>query len=282
MTPSAQQSVRQVHRPVTVFGLQPGRAVADIFQGLAMWRIWITLSWQEFVSTYRRSLLGILWIIFSFAGFVAVKLIVFSSLLDTDDSKYYNAHLIVGYFIWLFISQSINAAPDTFVSAQGWIRSEPLPYSLYIYKAINREIYNFALTSVVVIAALVYIGRPVSLNALYSIPAILFLMLNAFSIKLLMGVISARFRDFSHLVKAVMVSMLFLTPVFWMPSQMPGLVKYLWWNPLYHYLAIFREPILDGTLPVTSWIFVGVVYGIITLLALVLFARFRQRIIFWF
>lgn len=268
-------------RPITISNLNPSGAVADIVVGLSKWRIWISLSWHEFASTYKRSMLGVLWVMLSFAGFVFVKIIVFSSLLDADDVRYYDAYLVVGFFVWVYLQNAISSAPDTFTSVQGWIKSEPLPLSLYIYKTIMREFYNFALTFLVVIGALAYLEYPVTWWALFSFPAFLFFLINAFSLKLLIGVISTRMRDLSHLVKAIMMPMLFLTPIFWMPEQMGRLMDYLWWNPLYHYIEIFRAPIVVGKIPWESWFFTAITFSITTIFALITFMRFRQRIVFW-
>ncbi len=279
----SQQSAKSalVHKPISASQLNLGGALSDIWGGLASYRIWLALSWQEFSSTYRRSMLGVLWVILSFAGFVFVKLLIFSSLLETEDAQYYDAFLVVGFFIWMYLQSAINGAPDTFVSAQGWIRSEPLPLSLYIFKNVMREFYNLVLTFSAVLAALFYLDYPFHRGSLYGVLGILFLLITAASAKLLLGVICARFRDLSHLIKAVMMPMMFLTPIFWMPSQMPGLMKYLWWNPLYHYIELFRTPVLTGEVPVESWIFTGVFYAIISIIGFLSFARFRQRIVFW-
>lgn len=276
----SQNSDRQ--KSVNASGPRPLAAIDDLHQGLKLWRIWLTLSWQEFRSTYRRSLVGFLWVTLSFAAFIGVKLVIFSALLKSEDANYYNAYLVVGFFIWMFLQPSISSAPEVFSSSKGWISSEPLPLSLYIYKAVMRETYNTGLTFIVVVAAFVYIGFPFSSMAIFSIPAILFLLLNAVTYKLLLGVVGARVRDIAHLVKAIMMPMMFLTPIFWMPSQMASLMKYLWWNPLYHYIEIFRAPMLGEGFPLESWIFCGLLYGIMSVSALFMFARYRQRIVFWF
>lgn len=273
--PVKQQSLRG-------FQLQPRQALDDIVQGAGLWRIWLSLSWQEFVSTYRRSIIGVFWVMLSFAAFVFIKLTIFSSLLGADDVRYYDAYLVIGFFMWVYAQQAIMTAPDTFVSAGGWIRSEALPLSTYIYKMVMREIYNLAFTFAVVVIALIYLQYPVGIEAAYSFLAVLFLLMNAFAIKLLLGIIGARMRDLSHLVKAIMLPMMFLTPIFWLPSQMPDLMKVLWWNPLFHAIEIFRAPILDKTFPTESWIFMGVVFAIVASSGFLLFARLRQRIVFWF
>lgn len=274
-------TAKSTARTTILFGFKPGDAIRDISDGWALWRIWLNLSWQEFRSTYRRSALGIFWVILSFAGFVGVKLLIFSSLLHSGEPGYYDTYLLTGFFVWMFLSQSIIAAPLVFVSASGWIKSEALPFSLYIFKDVVREFYNMVLTSTVVIAAILLIGFSVKPTAFYSLFALVFFLVNAVFYKLLLGVIGARIRDIGHFVRAVMMPMLFLTPIFWMPEQMGSLMKYLWWNPMFHYLEIFRAPIIDGHFPVTSWVFALSVFAINVVASLVLFARYRQRIVFW-
>lgn len=272
-----------IQAPIRGIGISPFSALRDIFAGLSKWQIWTALSWQEFRSTYRRSALGILWVTLSFAGFVFIKLTIFSSLLDIGIPGYYDTYLLIGFFIWFYLAQSINAAPDTFISNQGWIKSEPLPLTTYIYKNILRESYTLVFTSIVVVSGIFFIGYPVELRSIgYSLLAFPFYFVSAFASKLLLGTLGARFRDISHLIKAIMLPMMFLTPIFWMPSQMESLMQYLWWNPLFHYVEIFRAPLLEGTLPYESWKFVGIFFGITIFLAFALFSRFRQRIVYWF
>ncbi|MCH9751839.1 MAG: ABC transporter permease [Alphaproteobacteria bacterium] len=272
-----------VRAPIRGFRIDPVGAFQDIWDGCQKWRIWTALSWQEFKSTYRRSVFGILWVTLSFAAFVFIKLIIFSSLLTVGVPGYYDTFLLLGFFTWFYLSQSVSGSPETFISAQGWVRSESLPLSIYVFKAVLREVYGLLLTAVVVVLGVIYIGYSVSVSGVaVSLLAIPFYMLTAFSVKMFLGIISARYRDLSHLVKAVMMPMMFLTPIFWMPSQMAGLMKYLWWNPFYHYIELFRAPILDNRFPVESWLFAVTFYLLLSMTGILLFSRFRHRIVFWF
>lgn len=277
-----QKSKTVTYKPVSASSLNLIGAMTDIFSGIAKFRIWNALAWQEFSSTYRRSIFGVLWVTLSFALFVFIKLIIFSSLLLTDNPGYYDSYLVLGFFIWYYMSTVVSAAPDTFMSNKGWIRSESLPFSVYVYKSVLKESYSLGFTLVVVAAAFVYIGYDVNYGALPdAMLAIPFYFLHAVSIKLFLGTISVKLRDISHFVKAIILPMLFLTPIFWMPEQMGDLMTYLWWNPFYHYIEIFRGPILTGEFPTESWIFLGVMYAILTPVALLIFGRFRRRIVFW-
>lgn len=271
-----------VSRPQKGIELQLIDALSDINLAIRLWPIWLALSWVEFNTAYKRSIIGVLWVVLSFTAFVFIKITIFSSLLDSADPGYYDAYLVLGFFTWNFLSPSIISAPETFVNAQGWIRSEPLPYSLYVFKAIMREFYNFGLISIVTVGALLYLGREFTWMALCAFPAVAFYMVTAFSLKMLLGVLGARLRDTTHLFRAIMLPMMFLTPIFWMPSQMPGLMRYLWWNPLFHFIEIVRAPILDSRFPTESWTFCGCVFLTISVVALALFSRFRSRIVYWF
>jgi ABC-type polysaccharide/polyol phosphate export permease len=257
-------------------------AIADFRLGLARWRIWSALSWHEFNSIYHRTSLGVTWVIVSFAAFVFIKLAIFSSLLSSEVPGYYDSYLVLGFYAWFYMQTSVTAAPETFSSSAMWIKSEPLPFSLYVFKFVLRELYSLLFTASVVVAGIWYIGFPVTLSSIsMSLLAIPVFVLTACAVKFFLGILSARFRDVSHLVRAIMLPMMFLTPIFWLPSQMSSLMDVLWWNPFFHYLEIFRAPLLDRTVPVESWIFVGVTLALISVSGFLLFARFRRRIVYW-
>ncbi|MEM8921160.1 MAG: hypothetical protein AAGB25_07315, partial [Pseudomonadota bacterium] len=65
------------------------------------------------------------------------------------------------------------------------------------------------------------------------------------------------------------------------PEQMGRLMDILIFNPLTHYIFLFRDPIIYGTVPMTSlWVVLGVtVVG--SALALAVFAYSRRKIVFW-
>ena len=101
------------------------------------------------------------------------------------------------------------------------------------------------------------------------------------SVGLFLGVLSARYRDIMHFSSTVMQIAYFLTPVLWVvPEEGPrALAAQI--NPFTHFIAILREPIMDGTVPVESWWVVLGCTVALMLLALVFFAMSRRKIIFW-
>ncbi|MEM0898838.1 MAG: ABC transporter permease [Pseudomonadota bacterium] len=232
-------------------------------------------------SLYSRSVFGMVWIMASFGVFIVVKLVIFGTLFGEDRGSYYALYLSSGFFIWFVVNASIVSAAGTFISAQGFIKNDPLPLSVYVFKDVARELINLGFTALVLVAIFVYLRPSVEPVGFLSLAAVLVMILNMVWVKLFFGVVATRYRDVRHAVETVMRVMLFLTPIFWMPDQIGSAINVLWWNPLFHFLEIFRAPLIDASPALTSWIFVGVVTVVGWLLALVVFGRYRDRVVFW-
>jgi ABC-type polysaccharide/polyol phosphate export permease len=99
---------------------------------------------------------------------------------------------------------------------------------------------------------------------------------------MLLGMISARFRDIPPLVGNLMQVMLFITPIFWSADQLGAKGRYLVEpNYLYHLIDILRSPLLGKTPLALSYVLTiagGMVGWAVTFM---LYARFRRRIAFW-
>lgn len=272
-------------------------ALADMANGLARWRLWLALAWEDIRTSYKRSVFGVMWITLSFAMFVGVKLAIFIPIFKGVDPGEFSAYLAIGFFVWQFLSMTVTTAPQVFTSSENWIKNDPLPLSLYVYRAITRHMFSFALTAIVVAAALAILTATghadpppgeepkwgVTWTAWLVIPATAAFVLNALWVKLFFGVVCTRYRDIGHLIQAVMRVMFFLSPIFWMPQQMgEQVMAILWWNPLAHFIWILRTPLMYGDPAIESWIFVGVVTLVGWCLAFAAFALYRRRIVFWF
>jgi len=257
--------------------------LVDLSAGLGRWRLWSAFAWEDIRNSYRRSMFGALWVSLSFAAFVGVKIVIFGPMIGRVDADYFGAYLLVGFFAWQFMSQAVTAAPSVFISNEAWIKNDPLPYSVYVYQSVSRSLFNMALTGLTVIVFYIYFGQPLGANAWLMLPALALYILNAAWVTLFLGVLCTRFRDITHLTQTIMRFMFFLTPIFWIPAQMPAqLMEYLWWNPFAHFIWILRTPVLDNGPATESWIFVGAVTLIGWALAITTFSLFRRRIAFWF
>lgn len=258
-------------------------ALRDIVGALRRWRVWTAFAAEDLRQTYRRTFVGVFWITLSFAIFVAVKVFIFGSMMNRADSEYFGAYLMLGFFVWQFMAQTITSGAGVFLAAEGWLRNDPIEPPVFVFQNVARNLFDLFMTGLVVIAGLAYFGLGGTLYSLMALPALLIFIVNAVWVKLFLGVVCMRFRDLAHFIQALMRIMLFLSPIFWFPEQLPAeAMAVLYWNPFAHFIWILRTPILDQSVAADSWMFVGCFTALGWTVALAAYARTRRRLVFWF
>jgi ABC-type polysaccharide/polyol phosphate export permease len=252
----------------------------DFRDGALNWRLWTALAWEDIRQRYMRSFIGILWVTISFAFFVAVKILIFTPL-STTDIKEFSVYVTIGFFAWTYISSMLVDGCVPFVNMQGWIKGVHMPLTTFICQSIFRNIIITLYNALVVIGVMLIVIFELTVYALLSIPTLLIFIINGLWIHFLMGVIATRYRDILHLVQTIMRVLFFMTPILWYPFQMGGLMKYLIFNPVLHYIRLLRDPILYSSIPMQSVYVVGsiTIFGVFT--SIYVFAKNRHKIVFW-
>jgi len=123
--------------------------------------------------------------------------------------------------------------------------------------------------------------RPASLPLLLVLPALLVLLLNGFWIALMLGLLSARFRDIPLVVASVVQVLFFITPIIWKPDMLPGRAPMLDLNPFHHLIEILRAPLLGQVPTLENWVAVVVITFVGWAVALWFFSAYRWRLAYW-
>jgi ABC-2 type transport system permease protein len=99
---------------------------------------------------------------------------------------------------------------------------------------------------------------------------------------MIVGVLCARFRDVPQIVANLMQVLFLITPVLWSEKGAPETLQTIASvNPLTHFLAIAREPLLGQTGLAMSWLVVGVVTIAGWAVAITALRLCRTRIAYW-
>ena len=118
-------------------------------------------------------------------------------------------------------------------------------------------------------------------QTLLVVPGIIHLSINGISIGMLLGTLSARFRDIPPIVQTIIQMMFLLTPILWRPNQIPGRELFYLLNPFYYLVEIVRAP-LEGNAPsLFIWAVVLAMTAAGFVVSLLFFSRFRNRIVYW-
>jgi len=255
--------------------------ISSFFSGFKNTSLWWRLAWADMNQIYRRSIIGIFWIALSFVMFIGVKIFIFSAVLKNIDMAMYSLWVIVGYGIWQFIVNSVTDACTVFVSARSWILGTRLSYGTFVAQNITRHLISLALIGLVILNAVLILRYEQCWVTLTIIPAVLVLIINSIWVHVVFGVIATRFRDFMHLVRSIMHVMFFLTPILYLPKDIGPKAVVLNYNPFTHYLAIVREPIVNGRIDELAWTVVISITIVGWVAALVLLKTKMRNVVFW-
>jgi ABC-type polysaccharide/polyol phosphate export permease len=255
-------------------------ALEDMLLGTKKWRLWVYLANHDLIIRYKRSWLGITWVLISFSLFVITKVAVFG-VLAQKDLAFFSVYLSVGFMTFKFISAVVIDGANALTASEGWIKGESLPLSIYIYRAITRNLIVASYTAPPVLLICIYFNVFSLSFFITIIPVLLTFCLNAVWISGVLAMICARHRDLSHLVSMGMSMTYFLTPVLWVQPETGLLSIIAKYNPFTYFIDILRAPLLEQTIPFDSWAIVGGITGLGFILLLFVFGLYKNKIIYW-
>ncbi|GAB0116441.1 ABC transporter permease [Acidisoma sp. 7E03] len=255
-------------------------AVQDVVRGVGLLRLALMLSWLDIRLRYRGSVLGPFWLTLSTAVMVGALGFVYAYLFKTPIRDYL-PFLALSLTLWNFLSAIVTDGSTVFTQAEGMIRSMRVPFSLYIYQLLARNLLIFGHNVIVIVVVFIAFQTPVSWAGLAAIPALLLWMLDGAAVALMLGALCARFRDIPPIVSSVMQIAFYVSGVMFKPDMLGHRSRFLLYDPFYSILEVLRAPLL-GALPSRDTYISALGFSAaLCLVGWLLFMRVRHRIAFW-
>ncbi len=280
LSPYAGVTIRDWLHLTLQFNEKTARAGADIRDGIAMWRLWGRLGWNDILQRYRRSTLGPLWLTASMAVMIVALGVLYAELFSVPIHDFL-PFLCVGLLVWNLIASYLTEAGTLFVGSESYIKQIRLPYSVYAFRSSWSKVIIFGHNFIIYFGVLLYFQIWPGAIALAAIPGLALVILNGTLACLSIGMVSARFRDIPQLVSSIVQIVFFITPIMWRPELLKNRTFIATANPLYHLVEIVRAPLLGMTPATSSYIAVAIITLVNGGIAAALFVRFRARISYW-
>lgn len=255
-------------------------AVKDLYESARNWRLWMYLAWFETRVSYRGSLLGPFWITISMGIFVAALSVVYGRLFHQDVASYM-PFLLCGFLNWYLISNVVNQSGKLLTSSSDFITQVKLPYSIYIFKSLTKELITYGHNFVVYIVLLLILKLNPGWMVLLAIPGLMLVALNLLWVSLLLAMVASRFRDIPPIISSLVQVCFFISPITWMPKLLGSDSIIIKFNPITYLLDVVRDPLLGTMPPWYSWVILLGVFLVGSSFTLLFFARYRTRIPFW-
>ena len=261
-------------------GRMSSLAVGDIIAGLRRHDLWWGFAVFDIRQRFRRSMLGPLWLTISTGVMVVALSLVFSTLFQQDIAGLV-PYLTTGIIFWTLISSILIEAGATFVSAEGYVRSVPMPTSVHIFRMLARNLLTWSFNIVIYVLVWAMMVHSLSLQYLAFIPGFVVLALNLIWMAFVVSIVSTRYRDIPQVIASVVQVVFFVTPVFWSVDSLPSRPAFVSLNPFYHLLEIVRAPLLGQLPQASSWL---ICCGLLVVgfpMAFLLYRRAYPRLPYW-
>jgi ABC-type polysaccharide/polyol phosphate export permease len=254
----------------------------DVQAGIRTWHAWTFKGWYDIVLRYRRTLLGPVWMVITTGVMIACLSVLGPALFGGGDPKFI-PYMVSGIISWNFLSLGIIEGCNAFIEHSNDIRSVRMPYSIYVFQVIFRDIIVYGHLLVIYVVVLILNAGNIVPNLGLFLVGLFLVCLWLTAMSFLTSLVCARFRDLQQLLTSLMTVAFLLTPVFWdktiLLGSSRGLVVEL--NPLYHYLDVIRSPLL-GQVPTLSTYAFAVIGIVVTFfLAELLYRASIRRVPFW-
>lgn len=255
-------------------------AIDDFWSGLRQWELWLTLGWHDIRQRYRRSVVGPFWLTISMAAMVGGLAYLYVGIFAQSLDQYL-PFVATGMIVFNLITSMVNDGSAVFISSSRTILQTKVPFSIYVHQMLWRNFLIFAHNMCIYILLLPFFNFDLGAVTLLAIPGLLLVLVIGFWVGIILGTLSARFRDVPPIIASITQVAFFLTPIFWTPAALKGREVFLDWNPFYYLLEVVRLPLLGKAPDAKIWLVCIAMAVVSGLIALFFFARYRARIAYW-
>lgn len=257
---------------------------ADMLDGSGRWHLWWALAWRDIKGRYRRTIIGPFWTALNTAILVTTLGSVYA-LLWHEDPATYLPFFCAGYISWYLFSTIVSESGTALIAEEATVKSIRIPYTVFIFRVITRNVVVFAHNLVVFLLVAVIFQLHWDWKILLLPIGLLLSLPNYFWIALLLATVCARFRDVIQFVGNLIQILFFVTPIFWEPSRLArnpvAEFVFVTANPAYHLVEIIRAPLLGRAPSLFNYAYVVAMAVVGFGVLLVLLRRFYGRITYW-
>ena len=207
------------------------------------------LAVRDIKTRYRRSMLGVLWSLLSPLCQMIVLSIVFSNLFRNNIENF-PLYILSGHVIFNFYSESTSSSLSAIIGSASLIKKAYIPKYLFVLSRILSSAVNVMATFAALIVVMLATRAEFHYTMFLAVIPILFVILFSSGVGLILAAYAVKFRDIIHLYGVFITALMYLTPIIYPMSMLPGVVhKIVMMNPLTNMVLMFRNLALDGIMP---------------------------------
>jgi len=204
---------------------------------------------RDFVTRYRRNVLGVLWSVLNPLATMLVLTMVFSMLFRFEIHNF-PVYLLSGQLMFNFFSESTNRAMGSVIGGSSIIKKIYIPKYVFSVSCVMSSLVNLLFSFVAFLFVYLITGEPLRWTLLLVPIPMLYLLVFSLGVGLILASMAVFFRDLTHIYGIGITLLMFLTPIMYPVSILPEqLFHAIHLNPMFLYVDYFRELVLYGNTP---------------------------------
>jgi len=244
---------------------------------------WAYSSWLDIVTKYRRSRLGMVWLLLPPMLYI-FGIGYFYGLLQGRSALESIPPFAIAYLLYRLFVNVVTESTTVLSSASSFILDGHLRLTDFIFRSLAKAMFYLlaALPLVIVVVALSPAVHPTGLLTI--IPAFLLVLANTFWIAVVVALVGARYPDMHELTGSVFIFAFILTPILWPSEAAPmgtphGIFMRL--NPLHHMIEIVRAPLFGKPVETVTLVYMATMTVGGWALATMLYRRYSRFVPVW-
>ncbi len=237
------------------------------------------LIWQlfkrDFLMQYKKSFVGIGWIIISpIIGIMSWLIMNQTGILAPGETEIpYPVFLLLSTSIWGLFMGFYGAATGTLGAGAGFITQVNYPHEVLLFKQAFQQLVNFLITFLINLVVLFIFGVVPEITIILFPLSIIPIFFFASAFGLIISVVSVVATDVSSLFGKVLTFVFYITPVIFAPEvESETFQKIIDLNPLTYLIGTARDLIVEGEIQhLDRYILVCVISFILFLISMRLF-----------
>jgi ABC-type polysaccharide/polyol phosphate export permease len=204
---------------------------------------------RDFISRYRKSILGVLWSLLNPLLTMLVMSWIFAKLFRSEIQNF-PVYLLSGQIIFGFFNESTTQAMGSVIANEGIIRKIYVPKYVFPLTRVLSSLVNLFFSFLAFLLVFIATGAHFQWTMLLIPIPIIYVFIFSLGVAMLMSSLAVFFRDLTYLYGVFMLLLMYMTPLFYPVSILPEwMIPVIGFNPLYHFVDYFRALTLWGIIP---------------------------------
>lgn len=200
---------------------------------------------------YRRSFLGYVWSILNPLLIMIIQTIVFTKMLGKGIENY-PVYLLTGRLLYDFLKTSTTNAMKSVTGNAPLLRKVYIPKYIFTLSKVTSCMVDLVFSIGALLIVMLVTRSKFHWQMLLSPIVIIQIYIFCCGLGFFLAQLNVFFRDIQHIYKAVMTALLYMTPIMYSIDRLKNdtlqiIIK--GFNPLYYYVAQFRDLVYFGQIP---------------------------------